>query len=302
MMRSAFLSMDVDSVASHLQGYGVTDVPADGKAYERAVPRLLEMLARRNARCTFFLVAREAARHPAAVRSITDSGSEVACHSMTHPVPFLPADPRIRHRELGDAKRLLEDLTGKSVEGFRAPSWNAGPDLNRWLLEEGYLYDASAYPSWMILLLRRSVKSRSGIRGRGAGPGVYAAPFGNPHPHRAETAAGELAEIPIGTIPLLRIPYYHTLRLLIPGRVFRTVDFLAAFRRGAMGYVFHAVDFLDTDRDGLDPRIRRHPGMEKSLEAKLRLAEEALGALSRRGPIGTLEGVARNILGKGAGL
>ena len=40
--------------------------------------------------------------------------------------------------------------------------------------------------------------------------------------------------------------------------------------------------------DHLDERIARHPGMPLTLDAKLRIAERAMQALSRRGRIVTL--------------
>lgn len=296
MERSAFLSVDVDSVASHLHGYGFPDAEPDGRAYDAAIPRLLDLLARHNARCTFFLIAREAARHPGTVRSIVDAGSEVACHSMTHPVPFTVADRDVRQRELVDSKNALEDLTGTAVSGFRAPSWDVSDQLTAWLAEAGYLYDASAFPSWMLVALRWSVARRSGSTTTGLGLSVRQSIFGTPHPHVVDRGGSNLVEIPIATVPLLRIPYYHTLKSLLPPPAFAALTILARLRRSSLGYVFHAADFLEVAADRLDPRISRHPGMAMSLGEKLRAANESLSELSRRGRIRTLESVARELL------
>jgi hypothetical protein len=46
-------------------------------------------------------------------------------------------------------------------------------------------------------------------------------------------------------------------------------------------YQFHAVDFLGTIEDALDPRIARHPGMDRPLADKLDLAESCLLPLGR---------------------
>lgn len=298
MERTSFLSVDVDSVASHLRGYGFPDAEPDGKAYEKAIPRLLELLARRNARCTFFLIAREAKHHPGIVRSILEAGSEVACHSMTHALPFTCSDGDSRQRELVDSKRLLEDITGKAVAGFRAPSWDVTDQLTAWLAEAGYLYDASAYPSWMLLLLRWTVARRSGSSPSGLGPSVKRSLFGTPHPHVVRRNGTGFAEIPVTTTPLVRIPYYHTMRLVLPPGAFKIVTMLARGRRSSCGYIFHAVDFMEVSADRLDPRISRHPGMTLSLGDKLSRADDALAELSRRGPVRTLESIARDLLAK----
>jgi peptidoglycan/xylan/chitin deacetylase (PgdA/CDA1 family) len=296
MERSAFLSVDVDSVASHLHGYGLPEAEPDGKAYDVAIPRILDLLNHHNAECTFFLIAREAARHPGAVRSIIEAGSEVACHSMTHPVPFAVSDKKTRQRELVDSKHVLEDISGRAVSGFRAPSWDVNNQLIAWLAEAGYLYDASAYPSWMLMLLRWSVARRSGSTASGLGLSVRQSVLGNPHPHIVDHGDSRFIEIPIATVPMLRIPYYHTLKAILPRPAFNLLTLLARLRRSSLGYVFHAVDFLEVAADTLDPRISRHPGMSVPLGDKLNAADEALSELSRRGRIRTLESVARELL------
>ena len=69
-MKLAGLSVDVDSVASHLEGYGFERPPDDGMAYETALPRALDLFDELGARATFFLIAEEAEAHPETVREI----------------------------------------------------------------------------------------------------------------------------------------------------------------------------------------------------------------------------------------
>ena len=279
MSRYSGLSIDVDSVASHLQGYGFLDGVRDGKAYERAIPRVLEMLAKLEARCTFFLIAQEAVQHREVVRAIVAGGHEVGCHSMTHTLPFDLTDPDRRKRELADARTLLEEVAGAPVTGFRAPSWDAPPFLLPSLAASGYRYDASSYPTWMLLLHRLTVARKSGDQ-----RAVVSAPighlfFGRAKPHVVECGGRALAEIPICTAPFVRIPYYHTLRFILPPAGFRVLALLARRRQGPLGYVFHAVDFLGVKEDTLDERISRHPGMRLPLEQKLGLAAAAVREL-----------------------
>ena len=280
MKQLAWISIDVDSVASHLQGYGIADSADTESIYRLALPRAVRLFDRLGVRCTFFLIASEAAEHRVAVRSLVSAGHEVASHSMTHPVPFVLDDQDAVRREVIDSRMLLEDLSGTPVVGFRAPGWDAQPSLTALLADAGYLYDASAYPSWVISLLRRAISSRSAGEGtRRTGGGRV---WDDPEPHMIPTASGPIAEFPISTTPLVRLPYYHTLRFLLPSAGFRVIHFLAHMRRFPVGYVFHAVDFLDPRVDRLDKRITRHPGMTLPLEKKLHLAEEAVAAMMQR--------------------
>ena len=88
MMRSAGLSVDMDSVASHLEGYGFPRPPDDSLAYTVALPRILDHLRRAGARATFFLIAEEARSNPEAVRRIVAEGHEVGVPLDDPPASF----------------------------------------------------------------------------------------------------------------------------------------------------------------------------------------------------------------------
>jgi polysaccharide deacetylase len=279
-MKPAGLSVDVDSVASHLEGYGFRPSPDDGAAYTLAIPRILELLARTGARATFFLIAAEARGHPEEIARIMDEGHEVASHSMTHRVPFRDLDPETRGIELGGSKALLEDLAGQEVRGFRAPSWDTGPWLAKELVLAGYRYDSSAYPS-ILLPFRRAAGRRGNRSNHQPHAPVWSRVFGPGGLHRIETESGSLVEVPMCTTPWLRLPYYHTLQFAIPDLLFRLIRRLAQLRGEHVWYQFHAADFLSLADDRLDQRMACHPGMQVPLERKLQLAAEAVRSLGQ---------------------
>ena len=281
-MRLAGLSVDVDSVASHLEGYGFERPADDGAAYRLAVPRALEVFARFGARATFFLIGEEAERHPEVVRELARCGHEVASHSMTHRLPFTDLDAARCRREVYDSKALLESLAGRPVTGFRAPSWDLSPALFAALADAGYRYDASTYPSILLPLLRLAVSRRSSVGRTRTGSSIWAGAFGPTGLHARRVADRVLIEVPMCTAPWTRLPYYHTMRFVAPAPLFALIGRLARARRGPICYQFHAADFLDVERDGLDARITRHPGMTLPLERKLALAERALRELATR--------------------
>lgn len=273
-MNPAGLSIDVDSVASHLAGYGLPAAGNAAAAYRVAIPRALELFHRLGVRATFFLIASEATAHPDVVRRIVREGHEVASHSLTHCLPFPRERGPLLQREVGESKALLEALSGMPVIGFRAPSWEFSPALVEELAEAGYRYDASVYPSPLLFALRHSVAGRSeGAPARGVT--TWRDCTRSASVDSITTSHGQLAEVPVCVTPMLRVPYYHTLRLMLPGVVQRLIGAWARSRRDGVSYCFHAVDFLAVEQDGLDPRIARHPGMRMPLGYKLQLAEEA---------------------------
>ena len=294
-MKLAGLSVDVDSVASHLEGYGFERPEDDGLALRTGVRRALKLFEQVGARATFFLIAGEAEGQPEVVDEIVRQGHEVGSHSMTHGLPFAQLSEERSRIEIDESRQLLARLAGEQVVGFRAPSWDADPDLCARLVRAGYRYDASAYPSILLPLLRREIASRSPGGDLRTRSGLWDGVFGPTGVHRRPTAAGPIWEVPVGTTPLARLPYYHTLRYVLPDRAFRTIGAWARSRRGPVTYQFHAVDFLDTRQDALDPRIARHPGMQADLQTKLDLAEQSLSELGRARTIVPLRELIREI-------
>ena len=112
------------------------------------VHRILAMLEEHGSRATFFVLGSIAAEQPGVVRAIAAAGHEIASHGQSHTMLDRLGRDGLR-RELRDSKALLEDLSGREVIGFRAPTFSVGPDT-LWALDElaaaGYRYDSSIFP------------------------------------------------------------------------------------------------------------------------------------------------------------
>jgi polysaccharide deacetylase family protein (PEP-CTERM system associated) len=153
------------------------------------VDRLLNLLARHEARATFFVLGWVAQRRPELIRAIAGAGHEIASHGWDH-VRVTHQTPHQFRESIRRSKDLLEETTAHPVLGFRAPSFSIVPG-REWaldvLVEEGYRYDSSLFP------VRR--------------PG-YGYPNGLSHPHWLDRPSGRLAEIPPTTLNLwgMRLP------------------------------------------------------------------------------------------------
>jgi len=112
------------------------------------VGRLLAFLDDRGTRGTFFVLGWLAEREPDMVRAIAEAGHEVASHGYEHDLVGRLGPDGFR-ASVARSKAALEDVTGRPVLGYRAPSFSIVPGLE-WafdvLLEEGYRYDASLFP------------------------------------------------------------------------------------------------------------------------------------------------------------
>lgn len=100
------------------------------------------------AEATWFCLADQAHRHPELVRTIVRHGHRIGLHGLTH--RRITALSRQDFRsELEAGRRVLEDISGQPVLGFRAPEWSLrGPAEDFWpeVREAGFRYDSSRAP------------------------------------------------------------------------------------------------------------------------------------------------------------
>ena len=105
-------------------------------------PVLLDRLAALGIRATFFLLGRQAERHPDIVRRIAAEGHDVGHHSYTHGDPAATSSSTLMS-EVWRATRLLEPLIGRAPRLFRPPHgkitgpkcvrlWAAGQTIVLW--------------------------------------------------------------------------------------------------------------------------------------------------------------------------
>ena len=142
--------------------------------------KLLALLARHDARATFFVLGPTAREHPALIRRIAAMGHDIGSHGESHDFVYDMSETRFRE-ETRSSVRDIEDLIGKKVDSYRAAYFSI-TRRSLWALAvlagEGIRYDSSIFPieNW-----------RYGIADYPRGP------------QRIDTAEGPLVEFPIST-------------------------------------------------------------------------------------------------------
>jgi polysaccharide deacetylase family protein (PEP-CTERM system associated) len=115
---------------------------------EASTERVLDLLASSGARATFFVLGQVAASHPNLVRKIAGEKHEIASHGDSHELVSRQTPSEFR-ADVRRAKAVLEDITGESVVGYRAPNFSIAR-AQAWayeiLMTEGFHYDSSIYP------------------------------------------------------------------------------------------------------------------------------------------------------------
>ena len=115
---------------------------------EQNTRKILTILGKDNIHATFFILGWVAERYPNLVKEIAAEGHEVGCHSYYHRLVY-DLTPDEFYTDTFEAKDTLEQIIGKPVIGYRAPSYSI-TRKSLWaidiLRELGFKYDSSIFP------------------------------------------------------------------------------------------------------------------------------------------------------------
>lgn len=101
-------------------------------------PKLLDLLASRHLKATFFVVGQNAADHPEILRRAVREGHEIANHSWSHPNLGKMSDDAVRH-ELQKTDDAIAAAIGKRPTLMRPPYGSITAHQKKWIHEEfGY--------------------------------------------------------------------------------------------------------------------------------------------------------------------
>jgi polysaccharide deacetylase family protein (PEP-CTERM system associated) len=263
---SIILSFDVEEHHLIEAAAGLTVSDAARAHYAERVEVMtrwiLDRLAEREARATFFVVGQIAQANSRLIRAVADAGHEVASHGWDHQRlhNFTPARFRA---DLRRSKAALEQATGQPVVGYRAPTFSVVPET-RWALdilaEEGFRYDSSIYP------VRHD---------------RYGIPYAPRMPFYAEGERRRILEIPPATLRLcgVNLPmggggYFRLLPLVFLHWAIRQLRRTCA--PPVVMLYFHPWDFdPEQQRLCLTPfsRFRTYVGMNRSRQRFARLLD-----------------------------
>ncbi len=203
----------------------------------RNVDKILQIFADHDVRSTFFTLGWVAEHHPSVVRAIVNQGHELASHGMYHQRVWSQSAAEFR-QDAADSRKLLEDVGGVAVSGYRAASWSIdarAPWAHAILAEVGYKYSSSVYP---------------------VAHDHYGLPSAPRQPHVVDGTA--ITEIPASTVRILgkNVPvagggYFRLYPLALSKQLIRLQQ-----RNESCPYVFY---FHPWELDPEQPRFRQAP-------------------------------------------
>ena len=225
MEPSILLSFDVEEFDAPVSRGRAMPMAEQLEVGGRGQARLLDLLDALGVRATMFTTANFALAHPALQRRAA-ARHEIASHAHFH--------ASFREADLASSRAVLRETSGQEVLGFRRPRLQSTDPAA--IAAAGYAYDSSVNPIWL--------------------PGRYSN-LGAPRlPHRR----GTIAEFPISTSPVVRLPLFWLAWKNLPMPLVRDACARCLARDGILNLFWHPWEFLDLSREGLPVHMRRVDG------------------------------------------
>lgn len=220
---------------------------------------ILRLLAEERISSTFFILGWVAEREPRLVREIAEAGHEIACHGYGHVLPMQLTPDQFRDDVLR-SRTLLEEISGRTVIGYRAPSFSIDRERLGILGDCGFRYDSSYHP-----FRYHDRYGRLSDLGVPVAAGVY----------RLDRQMVELG-LPVERMGPILLPvsgggYFR----LYPGPLFRTLARRAIARQGHYEMYLHSWEFDPAQpraqKAGLARTFRHYHNLSRTLPRMRRL-------------------------------
>lgn len=200
------------------------------------VNNILNLLEKKNIKSTFFVTGYFAEREPAIVKKIYRKGHEIASHS------YKDEDhSRFNEKETFDrinkSKVILGDIIKSGVNGFRMPQFSVNKHLFKVLSNLNFLYDSSVHPAVV--------------------PGHYYNIFKKTKPHIVN---GDLFEIPISVIPLIKFPISWIWMRNLGNWVTNLGTMLNLLEKKPVILYFHSWEFTKLPKIDIPPYLTKNCG------------------------------------------
>lgn len=296
----ASLSLDLDNKWSYMKTHGDEGWEAFPSYLDIVVPRVLDLLDEYKIKITFFIVGQDAAleRNQDVLRTIGAAGHEIGNHSFHHePWLHLYSDEEIA-KELTIAEEAIMNITDKKPIGFRGPGFSLSKGVLRVLKQKGYQYDCSTFPTFLGPLARAYYFMTTKLteeekEKRKKLFGTIDEGFRPLKPYQWDINGQSLAEIPVTTMPIFKVPI-HMSYILYAANIstplailyFRIALWLCQLTGVQPSILLHPLDFLEL-KDA--PELDFFPAMRMPIDKKLKVVRKIFDMLQHRYDLVTME-------------
>ena len=279
----ANISLDLDNQWSYMKIHGDEGWDKYPSYFDIFIPHILEVLDELDLKITFFIVGKdtETELNRKYLKMITDRGHEVGNHSYHHESWLQTYSYEKVEKEIIDAEEAIFKATGQRPQGFRGPGFSWSKDLLEVIKKRNYLYDASTLPTWLGPLARMYYFSKSDLppeekKARKELFGKFSEGFRSNKPYYHQLKNNKkLLEIPVTTMPILKIPFHLSYLVYLSGISDRLMKIylnmaitFCKLTSTSPSYLLHPLDLIGGDKI---KALAFFPGMNLDSEKKVKV-------------------------------
>ncbi|MEO7834307.1 MAG: polysaccharide deacetylase family protein [Ginsengibacter sp.] len=284
----ASISLDLDDQWSYMKIHGDKGWEKFPSYLDVVIPVVLDVLDKLKIKITFFIVGQDAAieKNHQVLKMIVERGHEVGNHSFHHESWLQSYSADKIEEEIIKAEESIFIATGQRPKVFRGPGFSWSNDLLMVLKKRNYIFDASLLPTYISPLMRqyyfwKSTLSKEEKESRKELFGSFKEGFYPLKPFFWKFKNNEqLLEIPVTTIPFLKIPFHQSYLLYISNVSLRLMKlylkfaiFMCKTTQTQPSFLLHPLDLIGEDHV---PELAFFPGMNIKSEQKLKVFENVM--------------------------
>jgi len=304
------VSLDLDNQWSYMKIHGDEGWEKYPSYLDIFVPHVLRVLDDLDLKITFFIVGQDAAleKNHKYLKMIVERGHEIGNHSFHHESWLQTYSREQIEKEIELAEETILKVTGQKTIGFRGPGFSWSNDLLEVLQKRGYIFDASTLPTYIGPLARLYYFWTSGLskeerKERKELFGTFKDGLRPLKPYHWKLSNNKtLLEIPVTTIPIVKIPFHLSYLLYISsfsmGLMKLYLNFailMCKITRTRPSFLLHPLDLIGGDQV---PELAFFPGMNVQSNKKVEVFKTAIKTLAKHYQLVNMSSHARNIMNK----
>jgi len=281
----------------------------------KVADRFFRMSEKYDFKFSIYVIGRDLENEKVAdqVKKWHEAGHEIGNHSWTHHGNLGATEPQKQKDEIMKTHERITQVIGEEPKGYISPTWSMSPTSIQTLLDLGYIYDTSAFPSPIMLAAIAKLKFNSrtdqkfdaNFMSRNDKRVLL---YGTRKPYliRPEKLHKPNSEgllmLPVPTVTPLRLPVWHTMAFMWPLK-FHLWALKQVMKKDGFYFIMHPADIANYEED-FDPEIVKEykdelavfERMSDSLEKKMYLFESVIKTMSANAKLTTVREVAEDIL------
>lgn len=287
----ASLSLDLDNKWSYLKTHGDPNWDSYPSYLDLVTPRFLDFMSNHRQKMTVFVVGQDAEleKNKAPLNWIVQDDHEIGNHSFLHEPWMHRYTPTQIQDEFSRTEKAIKNAVGVTPVGFRGPGYTYSDEVLRTLIQRGYEYDCSTFPTYLGPLARAyyfmtARFSSDQKQERKSMFGTLKDGLQSNRPYHWVEGPNKLVEIPVTTFPIFKVPI-HASYLVFLARVspllaksyFWSAVKLARLTGIGPSFLLHPLDFLGPEDDD---DLSFFPGMDVPATIKIDLLNSVLNSLN----------------------